>query len=285
MSYTFIFDADQGNFEEKVLKLSDEIPVVVDFHAEWCGPCKMLGPVLEKLVAERNGEIALAKVDTDRSPDLAQYFGIESIPAVKAIRDRRVVLEFNGVMPEAELNRFLDQISPSTADKMTKEAAGLEESDPEKAEAIYRKAMEEEPHHQWARVGLARVLLGQNRKEEIESLLEAVGTEGEVGAEAQRIQGLLNLDQIETGGEDEATLRSRIEANPKDAQARYELGCKLGQDGKHEEALEMLLSAAELDYELAGGKVREAMVQIFYSLGSNHPLSDQYRGKLAQLLY
>jgi putative thioredoxin len=281
----WVFDVEEQDFERLVVQPSLQRPVVVDFWAPWCGPCKSLGPVLEKLVNELNGEVLLAKVNVDNAPNLAGYFGVESIPAVKAIRDGQLILEFTGVLPEANLREFLERIRPSQAERLVRQAEAVEEKNPAQAETLYRQVLAKEDQDA-ARVGLARVLLAQKKEDEIPALLEPVAAEGPLAVEAQRIQSLLSLQNLsESVSADEATLRKRLEAEPENAQVRYELGCALAQRGRHEEALEMLLSAAERDMGLAQSKVREAMVQVFYALGPSHPLSDQYRAKLARLLY
>ncbi|HKB42191.1 MAG TPA: tetratricopeptide repeat protein [Gemmataceae bacterium] len=282
----WVFDVDEQHFERLVLQRSYERPVVVDFWAEWCGPCRSLGPVLEKLVNERRGEVLLARVNVDQSQQLAAAFGIESIPAVKAIRDGQIILEFTGALPEPHLREFINRILPSEADRLVRQAFELEQKDPARAEALYRRALQQEDEHDGARVGLARVLLAQKKNDEVAALLEPVGSEGLLGEEAQRLKGLLSLSGLsETVSGDEAALRQRLQAEPENAQVRYELGCALAQKGKHEEALEMLLSAGERDMKLATTKVREAMVQVFYAIGPSHPLSDKYRSRLARLLY
>ena len=282
----WVFDVDEQDFERLVLQRSHERPVVVDFWAEWCGPCRTLGPMLEKLVNERRGEVLLAKVNVDQSQELAAALGIEKIPAVKAIRDGQIVLEFTGALPEPDLREFINRILPSQADRLVRQAFELEQKDPVKAEALYRQALQQEEEHDAARVGLARVLLAQKKSDEVAALLEPVGSEGPLGEEAQRLKGLLSLHGLsETVSGDEAALRKRLQAEPENAQVRYELGCALAQKGKHEEALEMLLSAGERDMKLATTKVREAMVQVFYAIGPSHPLSDRYRSRLARLLY
>lgn len=281
-----IFDADEENFDQAVVQRSFEVPVVIDFWATWCGPCQELGPVLERLVRERNGEVVLAKVDVDRCQALAGHFGIQSIPAVKAIRDGQLVLEFNGNLPEEHLRDFLDRIGPSEAEKLIRQAASVEEKDAAAAEKLYRQAVELEGNNDAARVGLARTLVTLKRFDEVETILEPVGVEGPLGEEAQRIKGMLSLHGLaETAGGDEATLREKLKADPNNAVLMYDLGCALTQKGKHEEALKLLLAAGQKDMKLATTKVREAMVQIFYALGQSHPLSDRYRSELARLLY
>jgi putative thioredoxin len=262
--------------------------VIVDFWATWCGPCKTLGPMLERMTAESSGAVALAKINVDEAPTLAQYFQIEDIPFVVAFKDGQPVLQFRGALPEPKVREFFDRLAPSgpRVDPELARAQALEEAKPEEAETLYRSLMEKDPENADVRVGLARVLLTLKKEDQIEALLEPVPTDGPHGEEVLRIKGAVQLKELAGNvTADEATLRQRIADNPKDAQALYELGSALALQGKSEEALEKLLAAGELDMKLANGKVRETMVQIFYALGPSHPLSDQYRSKLARLLY
>jgi putative thioredoxin len=261
-------------------------PIIVDFWAEWCEPCKKLSPILEKLTNEFNGAIVLAKIDVDQCQTLAGHFGIEAIPALRVIRDGKLIFKHDGVLPEQHLRELFSQLGPPPADPMLVKARTLEEKKPAEAEPLYRKLLEKDSGNEEARVGLARTLVAQNKDEEVTTLLEAIDSDGPFAAESQRIKSLMSLRGLSSNvSSDEGALRKQIESEPKNAQARYELGCLLAQKGKHEEALEMLLSAGEKDMKLASTKVREAMVQIFYALGQNHPLSDSYRAKLARLLY
>jgi putative thioredoxin len=281
----WVRDIGEADFERDVIEASRRQPVVVDFWAPWCGPCRMLGPILERLVGERAGAVHLVKVNTDEAPNLAAYFRIEAIPAVKAFRDGRLVLEFEGVLPEAQLRQFLDQISPSEADRLVQEAAALEKSDPAAAEPLYRRAVEADRSHEAAAVGLARVLIARGQDDEAAALLEQLGPGGEQGAEYERLEAVLYLRRHARDFGDPAALRQRVEADPENAQLRYELGCALTGAGSYPEALGQLLAAAERDRKLAAARVREVMVKIFHAVGVRSPLADEYRDKLARLLY
>jgi putative thioredoxin len=279
------FDVGEAEFQARVLDASRERPVVVDFWAPWCGPCRMLGPLLEKAVGARQGAVLLAKVNIDEAPGLADAFGISSIPAVKAFRDGRLVSEFVGVLPEAQVNAFLDQLGPSEADRLVGQARGQEAADPAAAERLYRQVLAGDHNHEDARLGLAQLLLKQGKADEVAELLEPLGSEGERGALADRLRAEAFLRAKAQAFGDEVAARQRLAAEPDSARRRYELGSVLAADGKYAEALQELLAAAERDPKLAAADVRPVMVQIFYALGAQHPLSNEYRNKLAGLLY
>jgi putative thioredoxin len=281
----FVFDVEEVDFERQVLQRSYERPVVVDFWAPWCGPCRLLGPVLEKLVEERRGEVLLAKVDIDRAQRLAAHYGIDAIPAVIAFRDGKPLLNFVGVLPEEQLTAFLDRLIPSEADRLAQQAAPLEEKRPAEAEALYRQALKKDDRHQAALVGLARVLLAKGSENEAAELLARASPGGEYAAEIDRLNALLSLCQLARGFGDEATLRRRLDSDPNNPMVRYELGCVLAAAGRYREALDLLLSAAEADRTLGASQVREAMVKIFQIIGSRSEMADQYRDRLTRVLY
>jgi putative thioredoxin len=270
--------------------------VIIDFWADWCEPCKIIGAVLERVAQRRKGGVLIARINVDQEAGIVQHFGVDKIPTLKIVAGGQLVADIPGEqlsqflrqphILEQALNEVLDKFSGSAADPLVEKAKAQEKKNPAEAEALYRKALEKDAENSGARVGLARVLLAQKKTEGIAELIDPISSESPDYAEAQQIKATLALsglaDQVTA---DEDTLRQRIADNPKDAQAHYELGCALAMRAKHEEALEMLLSAGELDPALAAGKVREAMVQIFYALGPSHPLSDKYRSKLARLLY
>jgi putative thioredoxin len=284
-SSSWLIEVGPAAFEREVIQRSHEQPVVVDFWAPWCGPCLALGPVLERLVGERGGEVVLAKVNVDEVPELAAQFGVSSIPLVVAFRHGRPVLDFLGALPEPQIRQFLDQISPTEADRLIDKARSLETTDPDEAEGLYRRALAADARNEPAAVGLARVLVARGQDDEARQLLAEAGTSGELGAEVERLNGLLGLRQLARGLGDEATLQQRLQAQPKDARLQYELGCVLAAAGKYEEGLKLLLSAAEADSSLAASKVREAMVEIFQVVGPQGALANDYRNRLATLLY
>jgi putative thioredoxin len=283
-SSPWIRDVTAASFQADVVEASKERPVVIDFWAPWCAPCRALAPLLEKLISEREGRILLAKVNTDEEEDLARYFNISALPSVKVISNGQLMNAFEGLVPEADIARFLDEIAPGSAPALM-HAQEIEATAPEQAEERYRKLLVEQPANDEVRLGLARVLLVQGKADEVEEVLEPVSAQGEPGEEAERIKAKLYLLRAAQGLPDESTLRQRIAATPEDAQARLELGCVLAVKEAWPEALEMLWSALERDRKLATGRGKEIMVKMFYALGSNHPLANEYRTRLSRLLY
>jgi putative thioredoxin len=219
----------------------------------------------------------LAKVNVQDHPNLAAYFRINAIPDVKVISERRLLTEFQGLLPEEQLRQLLDQLVGPMADPEVVNAMAAEESSPARAEQLYREKVAAEPDQLDARVGLARVLLLQGKLDEIASILEPVGASGDLGAESEAI---LARAWLMTNAKD-----ITAPATPNDAKGFLDHGACLAAKGELEQALPALLRAAELDFKLATGKVREVMVKVFYALGTSHPLANEYRSKLSRLLY
>jgi putative thioredoxin len=279
------FTVTEKEFQAKVLDRSKDRPVVVDFWAPWCGPCRTLTPLLEKLVGERTGEVLLAKINTDEEISLAQAFRIEALPTVIAFRGGRAVLDFVGLLPEADLRRFLDNIGPTPAEREAQQAAALEKTDPVEAERIYRAALVLQPNQESALLGLARLKMAQGKDAEAAELLENLGPGSEHAEEAERLTAQLNLRKLTRDLPGEDAVRAHIQVDDKSAQPRYQLGCLLAATNRYAEALDMLLSAGERDPKLAASKVREAMVLIFHLVGNDTALANDYRNRLSLLLY
>jgi putative thioredoxin len=254
-------DVGQDDFEARVVSASHEVPVVVDFWADWCQPCRILSPVLERLAEEYGGRFVLAKLDVDANPVVAAMFGIQGIPAVKAFRDGSVVSEFVGVQPEEVIRRFLDQVAPDVAS--LEEAANAEEAGRlEEAERRYREAVEGHPHDARATVGLARVLLARGNDEEAQALLATIPAD----AGSRPLLAEVSLRSLATRDGSLATA------------ARAALS------GEHREGLDRCLKIIA-----EGGDdrdaAREAMVGIFDLLGDEDPLTREYRPRLASALF
>jgi putative thioredoxin len=281
---SWILDVDDNQFEEDVARRSLETPVVVDFWSPSCGPCRTLGPMLEAHARARKGAFVLAKVNVDHAHQLAGYFQIEGVPTVVAIRNAELIDQFVGLLPPDQLQAFIDRICPNELDQSAAQAATLEASDPTRAEQLYREILGKNPDHEPARVGLARLLVTAGKYGEAGDLLSPLGSSGEIGTEAERLRRIIEMSQGAAAG-NEADLRQRIAAEPGNARLRYELGSLLAHQARYADALEMLLSAAELDKQIGKNEVRELMVKIFQIIGIRSEMADDYRSRLQSMLY
>ena len=278
-------DVSYENFQEQVVERSKQVPVVVDFWAPWCAPCKALGPVLESLASEKNGQFQLVKVNTDDNPDLAQAFQVSGIPAVYAIRNGKMVDQFTGLMPEAELRQFLDRLIEAQATDPALNALELEGRDPAAAAAAYRGMVAAEPGNFAARVGLARVLLASPGHEtEAGELLTGIDVGDEV-AESERLKYVIRLRELPHADADLASAKAAVAADAASAAAHFRLGQILAARGEYTPALDELLAAAEEDRALGRTTVRELMVNVFAVIGPQSPEANEYRRKLQSLLY
>ena len=276
----WVIEVGDADFETAVLKRSETTPVVVDFWAPWCGPCRALGPLLERLAAEHQGAFILAKVNVDEAPAVSQAFGIQSIPAVKGFRDGMLVGEFVGAQPEATVRKLLELVLPTAADGLVARAATLA---PEAAEAALREALELEPRHARALLELARIVAARGDTPGALQLLERVSPPSPLVGESERLAAELRMRT--DGAGDQAALRARLAADPNDLQARLDLGRTLAALGKHEDALAELLDVIRRDRHFADDGARKAMVDLFAVLGADHPLTDRYRNELAKALF
>ena len=276
----WVIEVGDPDFESAVLRRSETTPVVVDFWAPWCGPCRALGPLLERLAAEHQGAFILAKVNVDEAPAVSEAFGIQSIPAVKGFRDGMLVGEFVGAQPEATVRKLLELVLPTAADGLVARAATLA---PEAAEAALREALELEPRHARALLELARRLAARGDTTGALQLLERVSPPSPLVGESERLAAELRMRT--DGAGDQAALRARIAADPNDLAARLDLGRTLAALGKHEDALAELLDVVRRDPHFADDGARKAMVDLFAVLGSDDPLTDRYRNELAKALF
>ena len=277
-------DVNEENFESEVLERSTQVPVLVDFWAEWCGPCKVLGPVLEKLAAEHAGEFILAKVNVDENQGLAQVFGIQGIPAVKLFRDGDLASEFTGALPEPTLREFLSKFLPTAADKEAGEAEALEEAGKaDEAKALYQESLDANPNHARALLGLGRLAMNDGDHETALGYLEKISLVDEERKEADRLVARIKLQ----GGASQNVnaLKEKVRAEPDNLAARFELAQALASAEKYEESLNEFLAIVKKDRSFQDDGARKAMVQIFEVLGSDHPLTDKYRSELAAALF
>ena len=246
-----VIDVDEAAFQSEVIERSATVPVVVDFWAEWCGPCRQLGPVLEQAAEAREGKVVLAKVDTDANPEISQTFGVQGIPAVKAFIEGEVVAEFVGAQGPSQVEAFFDALVPSKSQQLL--AAGDEES--------LRKAVQVDPKNIDAAFALAQMLY---RKGELEAALELVAN----APDNYRADGLAARIELEQADDDEAVATAFATLD----------------GGEVEQGLDQLLAALESgasDRE----RIRRVTIAILDELGADHPLARDSRRRMSAALY
>lgn len=270
-------DVNELNFEYEVIAYSRNIPVLVDFWAEWCKPCQALSPLLEKIVDEANGGLRLAKVNIDQNPNLALQFNVRSIPTVKAFIDGQVAGEFSGMQPESRLRDFIGRLTPpSPLDLDIEKGQGLlanhKWSD---AESVLRKALEQQPESVSIQLGLAKALLAQDKPEEALALLKAIPS----GREYNQAQLLLPYA--------ESLLQFKQDLLPDDnnLDAVFRNSLRLAGQGKFPPALDGMLDILRADKRFRGGLVKQVILGILEIMGEDDPQTRSFRAELATVLF
>ena len=245
MTAPFVKDVTTATFQQEVIEASAEAPVLVDFWAPWCGPCRSLGPILEKLAGEYGGKVRVAKVNSDENIDLSRQYNVRSIPDVRAFRNGKEVASFMGALPERQVRNFIDGLLNA------------------------------------ARVDQASALVAQRRYDEAEALLDAVGDDLDL---ATRVVALRQAIAFARGGGSEQDLAARVSSNPDDLDARLSLAGALAARKAWGEAMDQLLETIRRDKDWKDGEARKQLVAIF-TLCPDASLVSDYRRKLASAIY
>jgi putative thioredoxin len=284
-----MIDANQSSFSRDVIEASREVPVLVDFWAPWCGPCRALGPMLEKLEAEYRGRFRLVKINSDENPELAAQFRVRSIPYVVAFVDGQPVDAFVGVLPEGQLRAFLAKLLPDPSEIERRKAVKLIEAGAwEEAAVALRAAIALDPGNDAARLDLAALLLErmpppvtQARIDEAREALAHASTAAKLEARHRALQtqldSLAHASRLPTADE----LRHRIEAQPDDLQARFDLAQVYIAQRRFEPALEQLLAIVARDRKFGDDIARKTMLAVFEMAADQPALVSQYRRRLA----
>jgi putative thioredoxin len=279
----YVVEVSQSSFERDVLEASKKVPVVVDFWAPWCGPCRVLGPVLEKLANEYAGKFRLAKINSDENLELSARYGVRSIPNVKAFVGGELVNEFIGVLPESAVRKFIDTLIPSPAEELRLKARRV--TDGNAAGRLLREALKLDPANDEVRLDLAEVLLEQGAVDEAADLLNAVKPHIDREERLERLRARLGFLQAGAAGPGESQLKRQIDANPANLAARMALANLYAARADYEPALAQLLEIVRRDKNYEDGAARKQMVSIFGLAQDQPELVSRYRRELSSTLY
>ena len=282
-----VFDATTDRFEADVIQRSLQVPVLVDFWAEWCGPCKQLGPVLEKLAGEYNGAFELAKVDVEAEQQLAAAFQIRSIPTVMLVKDGQLVDGFPGALPEAQLREFLKHhgIEPgaATAEEPVVEEAAAPPADPHAEVMRLRKAVEAEPDKAELKLDLALALLATGGTREAAQLIDALPANLATDERTVNARARLDFAALLADAPQPQVLQAAIDANPDDLRARHLLGVQAIVAGNAEAGLEQFMEMLRRNRDFENGLPKKALIDAF-RIVDDEDLVGRYRRKMSSLL-
>ncbi len=288
-----IKEATEATFVADVIEASREVPIIVDFWATWCGPCKQLTPILEKVVTEAGGAVRLVKVDIDKNPAVAQQLRIQSVPMVFAFHDGRPVDGFTGALPESQVKTFVDKLvqtagstPPSPVDEALEQASQLLESgDHATARTVFEQILTHTPDNVAACAGLARCHLAAGDLATARGVLGRLGKDQLKDKDVAAVISALELAEKTAGTRDTATHRAAVDADPDDHQARYDLALALYAAGEKEDAIEQLVEIVRRNREWNDRAARKQLLQFFEALGPTDPLCVDGRRKLSSLLF
>jgi putative thioredoxin len=289
---TLVKDVSTADFMAEVVDASFDQPVIVDFWAPWCGPCKQLGPLLERVVKSANGAVRMVKLNIDENPEIATQMRIQSIPAVYAFKDGRPVDGFVGAVPESQIKQFVQRLGggrggPSPVDEaMTMARTAVQGGDHGTAAAIYAQVLQHEPGNAEALGGLARALVGRGELDQARQVLD--GAPKEVAGNAEVAAARAALDLAEQGQKaigSAGKLRARIEQDPDDHEARLDLATALFGAGEREQAIDELLTLYKRDREWNEQAARKQLVKFFEAMGPTDPLTLSARRRLSSLMF
>ena len=281
----FIFDIDESNYEQIVLRGSEQVPVLVDFWATWCQPCQVLMPLLAQLVDEYNGRFVLAKIDTEKQQAIAAQFGIRSIPTVKLFKNGQAVDEFTGALPEAQIREFLDKHLPRASDGVVAQAEQrLLEGDFTTATALLEQARSSDPDNPRIVIGMAQAQAAGGDTAGAERLLDELPEAEQNQPEIKHLRAQIYFDGIAAMGPQPQQLAARLEAEPGDSAARYALAANQVLQGDIDGAVDNLLLIMQKDRSFEDDGARKALLRLFDMLGED-PAVTRYRARMFNLLH
>jgi putative thioredoxin len=279
-------EVDAKTFESIVIEGSKKAPVVVDFWAPWCAPCRTLTPILEKLATEYGGRFVLAKVNSDENAELSTRYGVRGIPSVKAFSGGRVVDEFTGALPEKAVREFLDRLFPSPAQELLEEAFSVyaQTNDATRALELLARASELEPANEEIRIARAALLTEFGRHDEAREIIKALTPLTQMDERVSALKAKLDLAQGAAEAPSEEQLNQRLAQHPNDVEARLQLAHQHVARKKYREALELLLETVRSDRGYGNDLARKTMLKVFQLLGNEGELVSEFRRKLASAM-
>jgi putative thioredoxin len=290
-------DSDQTKFAKDVLEASRTVPVIVDFWAPWCGPCKQLQPTIEKVVTEAKGAVKLVKINIDQNQMLAQQLRIQSIPAVYAFFGGRPVDGFMGAVPESQVKQFVDRLVQAVggvagegdgneiAELLEQAKAATAQNDLELAARIYSEVLGVEPTNVAALAGMARYQVQIGDLDQAKALLEQIPAKDRTGAEVAAVQAAIDLAEKAKEAGPIGDLKAKASADPKDFQARLDLALAYWAGDQKQEAIDELLAMIKLDRNWNEGAARQQLLKFFEALGFTDPLAVDGRKRLSSILF
>ena len=289
-----IKDTTEANFMTDVVQASQDVPIIVDFWAPWCGPCKTLGPMLEDAVRAAKGAVKMVKVNVDEAQMIAGQLQIQSIPTVYAFYKGQPVDGFQGAQPQSEIKAFVDRVArqgggsapgDELAEAVEAAEAMLEEGAVTDAAQTFAAILGEEPNHPGAYAGLVKAHIALGELDKAEAILNGAPAEISTSAELEAAHAQIELARQAEGAGPVAELQATVDANPEDLQARFDLALALSANGKQGEAVDQLLELFRRDREWNESAAKTQLFTIFDALKPNDPIVLNGRRKLSSMIF